>query len=245
MSKEKPECLIASQIIVRSVCSNEAQLELIKTHRGEIDRIWAQEQGKRREKLYNRNILNLATIEQEASGRELTLNCHPIEYCHYLAQKNGLDLGLTPLAVSGIVFYQDGEEKFFFIGKRSEVVTQYPGRYEFIPSGSIDADLLAGREAGDFSKQLLVELHEELGILAEEVKSLTPFCLIFDKKDRVYDIGIEVEVENSKRIKIQEYTSLQRISMNEISEYFKGHQVVPTSRILLNAWCGLRGESAK
>ncbi len=150
-------------------------------------------------------------------------------------------MGITPLAVSGIVFYQENNSKIFYVGKRSETVTQYPGYYEFIPSGSIDAKNLVPNQPVDYSNQLIIELKEELSVPVEDIKSQNAFCLIFDEIDRVYDIGIEIEVLKSKiKTDEAEYTAAQKLPLNSVAEYVKGKDVVNTSRKLFEAWSSSR-----
>ena len=238
MTKSNFEYLLSPEIVVMGDYKNEDYHERVKNQIAEIEKAWEKEQERRNKKLFNGNILNLAIIEQQEN--KLLLQCHPVEYKHYLAQRSGIDLGITPLAVSGIVFYHENDTKIFFIGKRSESVTQYPGYYEFIPSGSIDANNITPNHSVEYTTQLIVELKEELGISVNEVLTQNAFCLIFDEIDRVYDIGIEVEVENSDLIKIgeSEYTRIKRLPLMQIDKRFQNENenIVPTSKILFKAF---------
>jgi hypothetical protein len=236
----KFEYLLSPRIIVMGDYINKEYFDCINNKKDEIELAWEREQEKRNKKLFNGNILNLAIIEQQ-DANNLILKCHPIEYKHYLAQRAGIDLGITPLAVSGIVFYRENNSKIFYVGKRSEVVTQYPGYYEFIPSGSIDANDLIPNQPVDFSKQLIIELKEELGVSLEKIKSYKAFCLVYDETDNVYDIGIEIEViKDQFKTDETEYSAVQRIPLSSIGKFVKGENVVNTSRKLFEAWCSTR-----
>ncbi|MCD4676458.1 MAG: hypothetical protein K8S18_10755 [Desulfobacula sp.] len=228
--------LLFSQIIIVGDYKNEEYHRNIATNQKSIESIWDKKQEGRSNKLFNGNILNLAVIEKHKD--KLILQCHPIQYKHYLAQKHEISLGITPLAVSGLVFYQENDERFFYIGKRSESVTQYPGHYEFIPSGSIDADDFLSGQNIDYEKQLMIELKEELGVSNDQVKSCRCFCLILDKKERVYDIGLEIEVQGPLKVKIQEseYTEVEIVPLSSIFDYIKRQKIVTTSRALFKAW---------
>jgi len=256
--KENFEYLLSPEIVVMGDYKNEDYCERVNNKKDEIELAWEKEQERRNKKLFNGNILNLAIIEQQTTDNRqqttdnrqqttdnrLILQCYTVEYKHYLAQRSGIDLGITPLAVSGIVFYQENNSKIFYVGKRSETVTQYPGYYEFIPSGSIDAKNLVPNQPVDYSKQLIIELKEELGVPVEDIKSHNAFCLIFDEIDRVYDIGIEIEVKKSKiKTDDAEYTAAQRLPLNSVAEYVKGKNVVNTSRKLFEAWMSSRFRS--
>jgi len=239
--KENFDYLLSPEIVVLGDYKNEDYYECVNNKKNEIEQAWEKEQERRNKKLFNGNILNLAIIEQQTADSRLILQCHTVEYKHYLAQRSGIDLEITPLAVSGIVFYQENNSKIFYIGKRSETVTQYPGYYEFIPSGSIDAKNLVPNQPVDYSKQLIIELKEELSVPVEDIKSHKAFCLIFDEIDRVYDIGIEIEVLKSKiKTDKAEYTAAQRLPLSSVAEYVKGKNVVNTSRKLFEAWSSVR-----
>lgn len=244
LNKENFDYLLTSKIVVLGDYKNEAYFACVKKQNDVIEFAWEKEQEGRNKKLINGNILNLAKIEKQ--GNALILLCHPVEYKHYIAQRSGIDLGITPLAVSGIVFYQENDTKIFYLGKRSESVTQYPRFYEFIPSGSIDVNDIEPNKPIDYSRQLIIELKEELGILFENVKEQKTFCLLFDEVDNVYDIGVEIEVSNSQiKIDETEYFSSQKLSLNSVTEYMKGNNIVNTSRKLFKAWSSFRSGDVK
>ncbi len=241
LRNEDFDYILSSEIIVMGNYKNEDYHKRVMKWKDEIELAWKKEQEERSKKLFNGVILNLATIEQQQIDNRLTLQCHAVEYKHYLAQRKGIDLGITPIAVSGIVFYQENGFQTFYIGKRSESVTQYPGYYEFMPSGSIDAENLAPKQPVDYSKQLFFELKEELGIPVENIINYRAFCVIFDETDRVYDIGIEIEVSNTNfKTDIAEYSAVQRLPLSSVVEYVKSNDMVNTSRKLFEAWSSFR-----
>lgn len=239
--KDNFKYLLSPEIVVFGDYKNEDYCERVNNKKDDIELAWEKEQERRNKKLFNGNILNLAIIKQQTTDKRLVLQCHTVEYKQYFAQRSGIDLGITPLAVSGIVFYQENNSKIFYVGKRSETVSQYPGYYELIPSGSIDAKNLVPNQPVDYSKQLIIELKEELGVPLEDIKSHKAFCLIFDEIDRVYDIGIEIEVLKSKiNTDEAEYTAAERLPLNSVADYLKGEKVVNTSRKLFEAWSSSR-----
>jgi hypothetical protein len=243
IEKENFEYLISSEIVVMGDYKNEDYYDRVKNKKDEIEMAWEKEQERRNKKLFNKNIINLAIIEQQTIDNRLILQCNTVEYKHYLVQRSGIDLGITPLAVSGIVFYQENNSKIFYVGKRSETVTQYPGYYEFIPSGSIDSKNIVPNQPVDYSNQLVIELKEELGVPVEDIKSHSTFCLIFDEIDRVYDIGIEIEVSNVDNVckSNEEYINIQRISDVQLDRKLKKENTVITSKRLFSAFKKFHG----
>jgi hypothetical protein len=231
----------SSEIVVIMSLGSDDYDRQIKDNKNEIELVWEKELKRRNKKIFNGEILNLAKIEYEEKENRFILQCHKIQYKHYLAQRAGINLGITPLAVSGIVFYQENNSKVFYLGKRSEEVTQYPGYNEFIPSGSIDAKDLVLDQIVNYSKQLIVELKEELNVSEENIKHYKVFCLIFDEIENVYDIGIEVEVLKSKiKTNEDEYNTVLKLPLDLVVEYVKGKNVVNASSRLFEAWNSLR-----
>jgi hypothetical protein len=231
--------LLAAQMTVMAGLAPEAYGQTAKENEDKIEQVWNEEQKLRNKKLFNGSILALATIERRAN--HLILHSYPVSYKHYLAQRSGIDLGIRPLAVSGLAFYSENGSEMFLMGKRSEQVTQYRGYYEFIPSGSIDADHLTPGRPVDFKNQLMTELHEELGLTDNAILANDAFCLVFDSRDMVYDIGVRIEIDGSREFVINnsEYVALERLSTDRVSGFMRQQKIVETSRTLFEAWIEL------
>lgn len=104
------------------------------------------------------------------------------------AQSNSLlhqSLALRTLAVSGILSCADG----FVFGRRGRHVTQSPGQWELVPSGTMEAP--SDGSAPDFSRQILRELHEEIG-LAEGAVVRAPLGAIEDTEIGVIDVVLPI-----------------------------------------------------
>lgn len=228
VQSNKPDYYLSTEISVLASDPSPHYLEQIKSHSAAIERVWRDESLKR--PLFNGQILGIEGLQQH-SGLELVI--YPVEYKHYLAQRAGIDLGVMLLAVSGLVFYRSGGERIFFVGQRAQDVTQDPGFYEFIPSGSIEVASSYSKSV-PYRDQLFLELKEELGI--EKIKSCREFCLIPDELNRVWDIGFEVEVDRQNILNLNEYDSLELVSESQLKVLWQQTNVVKTSRTLFAAW---------
>ncbi|MBF0497671.1 MAG: hypothetical protein HQK58_14025 [Deltaproteobacteria bacterium] len=118
-------------------------------------------------------------------------------YRFFWAQRRGLVLHrrLCPLSVSGVIILDIEGEQTVVLGRRSSIVEQYSGVWEFIPSGSIDRRAI--KESGniDYTGQLLLELEEEIGIGVNQIKAMKPLGLIHDLVDDVIDVCLALELE--------------------------------------------------
>ncbi len=200
-----------------------------------IDIFWNQE--KRKKNLTNGSLLNFSSLSQV--GDSLEIKAYFVEYKHFLFQRNmGENLLINPIGVSGIALQNKGHKGHFLVGRRSNSVTQYPEHYEFIPSGSIEVDAQKNGMV-DYKKQLIKELKEESGLTEKNIKSVHELCLIYDKLDRVYDIGICVELkeaELSLNPELSEYKGISIQTSSSIEKTFSREDVVPTSKLLFQAF---------
>lgn len=105
----------------------------------------------------------------------------PVSYRTYFEARSRTPERFKPLAVSGYI----EENGRLLVGRRPGAVTQYPGRIEAIPSGSIDDAPSDGRV--DPEAALLKELEEEAG-LATSVAEVGEPLLIRDWKEHTFDL---------------------------------------------------------
>jgi hypothetical protein len=91
-------------------------------------------------------------------------------------------LGLRPLAVSGVLSCREG----VVLGQRGAEVSQDPGHWELVPSGGVTEP--------DLEAQILAELHEEIGLGADQVRVGKPIGLILDEDvlDIVIPLGCDL-----------------------------------------------------
>lgn len=202
----------------------------------EINEIW--QKANTAKALTNNTILSLEECIQLDSG--IVLKCSPIEYKTFIAQKNGFNFDILPVAISAIVFYTINYTTFFLIGKRSATVTQYPLYWEFIPSGSLDFDLCHNKNTETLiTKQILQELKEEASIENIPTEKISPFCLIFDQQENTLDIGVSVEITPPEKHLKQsnEYTDIEFLNKSEVEKLFSANElIVPTSFKLFSSW---------
>lgn len=155
----------------------------------EIDRIWEAEL-RRRPEIFDGTIL---TVLARDEGR---ISAGPIPYRRLLAQVREPALApvldLLPLAVTGIVLCRDG----LVLGLRGGRLTQDPGRWEYAPSGSVDASALEQDGRIDAAGLVKRELHEELGVPPSLVRECRLLALAWDQSYPVLDLvyGIRADI---------------------------------------------------
>jgi hypothetical protein len=175
------------------------------------------------------------------------------EYRRFVAQRRDralrAALGVQPIAVSGLVETADGE---VMLGRRGDGVTQYPGCWESVPSGTLDERALAGGTpvAGsvlDPAPCLLAELEEESGIAAADVAQVVMIGLFLDAAEDTLDVAYFVRLsldaeQVRKRVAARadrgEYAEIATLGAAAAGTYLERSGVVPTSRALLQAVYG-------
>jgi len=204
--------------------TNRAQLELFDKYKDEIDSTWNENKT---DYMHNSEMLSIQSHNVHNNHLEIEVNV--VEYKHYIAQKkSSLELLVTPLGVSGITVVKD----CFILGKRGDSVTLYKNYSELVPSGTIDV-------GSTWEKQILDELFEECAISSSSVNSLKPFCLIFDELNKVYDIGIEIKLNDSYMFSPPdtiEYKNLELVKIKEFNGFSDFENVVPTTVDLYQSW---------
>jgi predicted NUDIX family phosphoesterase len=240
---EKNGYILSHEILVTNNSVSSEFINQVKKNKDKIEQAWIKEQELKKNKLVNLPILNLSRIERSSVDDKIYLHCFPVDYKYYLAQRSGVELGITPLAVSGITFYTKENENIFFVGERSEMVTSYQNFFEFVPSGSIEVNNNTQEdEKIDYLKQVSVELEEELSILKKDVLNLNAFCVIFDEREHVYDIGVEIKIKDVLfKGNDLEYKEIVKLPLNSIEDHFKNHPYVDTSLKLFRAWIASKG----
>jgi len=203
----------------------------------EIERLWQEEQRRRKASLFNGKILSATSVSsQEILGVA-------VEYRHLIAQRARPELyeflRVRPVAVSGLLECADG----FIFGKRGGSVSQDSGLWELAPSGGLDLSTTRVGQEIDCRAQILTELHEEIGLKADAMTSTRTFCMIEDQHSHVLDIGISMKstlsgstiLEAHRKGGSQEYEKLHIIPRAELSTLINdaAHSLVGVSRELL------------
>lgn len=190
----------------------------------EVEQLWQAEQQRRGKSLSNGRILSAVEISpQRILGRV-------VEYRHLIAQRARPELfdvlRVRPVAVSGMLECADG----IVLGRRAATVTQHAGLWELVPSGGLDTSGVPEGSEVDYRAQILIELREEVGIDAEWVTSIRPFCLVDDLDSHVLDIGLGMDsplssaaVLNIHRERAtKEYDELRVVAREAVDGFIQG-----------------------
>jgi hypothetical protein len=136
--------------------------------------------------LFNSPMCFLSRIEE--IGSHAFLHVFFLDYKYYIAQRNGLSLGLVPVAVSGVLLSCFERNIYAVLAKRSQNVTQYPGAVEFIPSGGLNDHSLNSIGDLDPLRALKDEFEEEVGLSYDVIDDVEFMSVIKDIRDNVLDI---------------------------------------------------------
>jgi HAD superfamily hydrolase (TIGR01509 family) len=215
------------KIVEKKVCLKPEQLDM-------VNNLWEKEANGR--KLTNGKILSY--ISHAQINEKIVVECFVTEYKFFLAQlySFSLDFGIEPIGVSGMLIDPDGNT---LIAMRKNL-SQYKNSVEFVPAGAIDPETCKNTKKLH-ENQLICELQEEAGISNETIKNIYPYCLIYDKSHKVYDICSIISLNKSlKKINLteseDENSRLEIVKLSEISRRSCDADWVPVSRVLyLNA----------
>ena len=186
----------------------------------EVDGLWQAEQKRRGRAIFNGWLLSAI----ESSSNRIVGRV--VEYRHLIAQRARPELydvlQVRPVAVSGLLECADG----VVFGRRGDAVTQDPGLWELVPSGGLDASKV-GAGPINYLAQILTELHEEVGIGADSVSSVVPFCLVEGLESHVLDIGIAMAsplaadalVRLQRAVVSTEYEELRVVARGDLAEF--------------------------
>lgn len=159
------------------------------TIRRRIDEIWDREREGNPGLLYDGQLLS---YQEERGGR---LVCTFVPYRRFVAQVREPELytvlQIRPVAVSGVLRCRDG----IVLGKRSEGLFGAPGKWEFAPSGGIDAQARVGARRVSAQTQLYHELEEELQILPRSVRTIRPLAIADDAESNLIELIFTIEAD--------------------------------------------------
>lgn len=193
-----------------------------------IEKIWDAEKKRTNGRLFNGELFSITSWdEQQVVGSF-------VEYKLFLAQKKAPELAkkfpIHPLSVSGLTIRGDN----VLFAQRAADVAQDPLCYELAPSGGVDPSSLVGNHI-DLTKQLMLELQEETGLITEMIKGIHPFALIRDLQSRLTEICVEIIVDEIKgkivNHPIDEYIQFFWIPKKDIPHFIAKHhdRFVPMS----------------
>lgn len=109
---------------------------------------------------------------------QLIINLQQVNYSEFYASKV-IGSPLPTIGVSAITFDQSMR---FIYGKRNRQCTEYPEKFECMPSGGIPFKCKV------WQKALLDEASEELGLNKNQIKDIQPLGLVFNRETGNFDI---------------------------------------------------------
>lgn len=239
----EPYRIIAVGDITVTAVPQSAELKKKLSRKSEhIETAWAA--LSRTRPLFNGAMLNIASVTK--TDGHIVIGAHSVSYKDFLAERNdpSLKLGIRPIGVSGLLLVKDAQGlEYAVFASRKASVTQWPGRLELVPSGSIDARHITPSGSVAYEAQIREELSEEVGVEAKNVKTITGFALVYDAQERVYDICCTIELslrkEDLEKIFTDsvEYEKPLYIPYKDIDAFIALHkeEIVPTSLALLAA----------
>lgn len=182
-----------------------------------VDELW---QSRTNKDLFNGKILSVNGFLRGELQASL------IEYKYFYAQLADPELkdffNIKPLAITALTHFE-GE---ILVGRRSQIVTQYPHYYELIPSGSAYNEHL--------SKLALEELKEETGIEAREISSMDKKYLIDDVNENVFEMFFEIALSEKKELKVSsEHVELKWIKKDLLVNELQKNSYLPISKFIL------------
>lgn len=143
--------------------------------------------------LHDGAIVVADALERDGQGG-LVVRAGLCRYRHFVAQRGGLPLGLRGLGVTALTVVHHRGAALLCLGKRSQAVTQYPGCWELLPSGSVPRARIGAGGVVDLQGQLLEELTEELGVPPAGAR-LSPLAVVEDLAEHVVDAAYRLDLE--------------------------------------------------
>ncbi len=204
------------------------QVPLPAQHVDQVDRVWEQLQESN-PRYFNGGILSFASFDANSG----TIHARAEQYKHH-AVRDSIDLGVTLLAVTGVLVAQDdhGCERIM-IGKRSPTTHRYGNLWEFGPCGGIDqpADEIQMLDQQMILQELHRESIEEAGIDLSNAP-ITPLALVHDDSVGSVDAVYRVELASIPRQRSSwEYLECDWLSIDELRDRISKSpdQFIPTA----------------
>jgi len=188
-------------------------------------------------RLFNGQVFSIDTLRPDRITGHLT------EYRRLVAQVEDHalypELGVRVLAAAGVLRCSGG----IVLGCRPGAAIYQPGMWQLCPAGSVDAGALRPNGMMDYRRQLLSELHEELGISPETVSDVTPLCVVEHPGSHVCDFGMSLRTTLNPEAIFEshclhgngEYDPLRIVPVAELSGFiiWAGAKLVPPAPVFL------------
>ncbi len=241
--KKNYKILAVGDIQLQAVKNLQAE-KLFAQNYNVIEEIWQKTSKKTGGKLFNGAVLSFISINKKQN--KIKVVAHFVEYKNYLAQskQSDLKLGIKLVGVSGIIILEEKGINYIVFAKRTNNVTEYPGFFELVPSGSIDKECVNASGVVSFQSKLLSEFAEETGLPKNYVEDISGFAFVLDTNHNVYDICCKILLKAKKEsvakkfLGSKEYSKPEFVSINNLNSFIRKNAatIVPTSMAILEAY---------
>lgn len=241
--KKNYKILAIGDIRLKTAENSQTEKILYK-NRDAIEKIWQNTLKEKDGDLFNGTLPNFIRVDKKRE--KIEIKAHFIEYKHFLAQRKQPDLKLNirPIGVSGIIVLRENSSNYVLFAKRANNVTEYPGFFELVPSGSIDKEYVDINGIVDYQSKLLSEFVEETGLSKDYVKEISGFAFVLDVNHNIYDVCCKILLEAKKEsvasefLDSKEYHTPKFISINDLGGFIEENAdiIVPTSMALIEAY---------
>ena len=195
----------------------------------EVEIFWNLE-IKNKPHLFNRKAFCFKNLTIEKNTAIISGNF--IDYKIIIADRKLKSLNLFQVGVSGICITNESEPRILF-SKRGKSTTEYSDFWELAPSGNLDTSVLGDDSTISYKDQLISEFLEETNLSSDVISKITPFCLIRDNHNHVYDICCKIELDLHSKIHFSnsEYISSILVSYSDLPNFIQknSQNIVPTS----------------
>jgi 8-oxo-dGTP pyrophosphatase MutT (NUDIX family) len=217
--------------------------------RDEVESLWRKELERRSPSLFNGSLANMIgwSLDTSADEPSIHVRVHFIEYKAFLAKRINprLPLPVRAVGVSGLCYRTVDEAHLVLVAQRGDDVTQYPGYWELVPSGTLDESCAEKVGTVDCVRKITEEFTEETGLPAESIQSCDSVALIRDTHEDNYDVCFSIRIEPDKSLDTvhravlsREYVEPAWLSVSEIDRKLHANnaRTVPVSSGLMEAW---------
>ncbi|MBL4699109.1 MAG: NUDIX hydrolase [Phycisphaerales bacterium] len=151
------------------------------------------------------------------------------------AVRDTVDVGISLLAVTAMLYAEGENDMEYLLGKRSPELHRYGGLWELGPSGGVDVPRFRKTlNPKRIVAELCREVSEEIGIKISN-PPYHPIALVHDDAVGSTDIAIQVLVDGMPNLKLNwEYTQTRWMSLDELYQSTQNNpeEFIPTTTAL-------------
>lgn len=192
------------------ICESPLKLRQLKSF---VEKNWQAETAHKDRVLFKGPVFSVLDVQHNK------IKVFQTDYSYLRASRKKPDMGLCPLAVTGVSICLDG----VILGRRGGQTANERNMWEFAPAG--------GLAQHSPQVQVLEELQEELGVRASEVSEPEILGLVIDEADDTYDIVMRLNIALTKdqimrRFKsngCEEYSEIKIVPQAELLAFYEGN----------------------